>query len=265
MAALHAASWRRYYRGAYADAYLDGDIDADRLAVWTARLAATDPRRVTIVAEADSVAQASAGPAPAGAGPVTVVATIDAVAGDHRPQVNTLPVADEVEVPFHRLPQVSTRPACGEAVVPFHRLPQVSTRPVAGQAVVPDHHLPQVSTRPVADEVAAPYHHVPRARDGAVPTGGETRRCGAAGDHDPPLTAVGDLATPGDDRLVAITSDTAWRTGAAGESDTRHMAAAASTLVGFVHLVVDDDPRWGSLIDNLMSPPTGTAVGSVRD
>lgn len=39
VAALHAASWRRHYRGAYADAFLDGDVVADRETVWTARLA----------------------------------------------------------------------------------------------------------------------------------------------------------------------------------------------------------------------------------
>ncbi|WP_407563003.1 GNAT family N-acetyltransferase [Streptomyces sp. 184] len=39
IAALHAASWRRHYRGAYSDAFLDGDVVADREAVWAARLA----------------------------------------------------------------------------------------------------------------------------------------------------------------------------------------------------------------------------------
>ncbi|MEV0720667.1 GNAT family N-acetyltransferase [Asanoa sp. NPDC050611] len=51
VAALHADSWRRYYRGAYADTYLDGDILTDRLAVWTARLRDPAPSDVTIVAE----------------------------------------------------------------------------------------------------------------------------------------------------------------------------------------------------------------------
>ncbi|MET7281729.1 N-acetyltransferase [Kribbella sp. NPDC005582] len=36
---LHADSWRRHYRGAYADAFLDGDVESDRRAVWTERLA----------------------------------------------------------------------------------------------------------------------------------------------------------------------------------------------------------------------------------
>jgi GNAT superfamily N-acetyltransferase len=29
IAALHADSWRRHYRGAYSDAFLDGDVGAD--------------------------------------------------------------------------------------------------------------------------------------------------------------------------------------------------------------------------------------------
>src|SRR2546430_7298322 len=40
VAALHADSWRRHYRGAYSDGFLDGDVLADRRAVWSARLAA---------------------------------------------------------------------------------------------------------------------------------------------------------------------------------------------------------------------------------
>ena len=52
IAALHADSWRRHYRGAYADRYLDGDLVADRRAVWSARLAAPEGTR-TIVAERD--------------------------------------------------------------------------------------------------------------------------------------------------------------------------------------------------------------------
>ena len=53
VAGLHAESWRRHYRGAYADAYLDGDIDAERLGVWTQRLSARDETTCTMVAEAD--------------------------------------------------------------------------------------------------------------------------------------------------------------------------------------------------------------------
>lgn len=40
IAVLHADSWRRHYRGAYADSFLDGDVVADRRSVWSARLAA---------------------------------------------------------------------------------------------------------------------------------------------------------------------------------------------------------------------------------
>src|SRR5436853_6118249 len=51
VAALHADSWRRHYRGAYSDAFLDGDVVDDRLAVWTERLRSADPHRCTILAE----------------------------------------------------------------------------------------------------------------------------------------------------------------------------------------------------------------------
>jgi GNAT superfamily N-acetyltransferase len=50
IALLHADSWRRHYRGAYADSFLDGDIAADRRAVWLARLAAP-ANTETILAE----------------------------------------------------------------------------------------------------------------------------------------------------------------------------------------------------------------------
>ena len=51
VAALHADSWRRHYRGAYADAFLDADVMADRHAVWSGRLEQPDVRARTIVAE----------------------------------------------------------------------------------------------------------------------------------------------------------------------------------------------------------------------
>ena len=54
IAGIHANSWRRHYRGMYSDAYLDGDLDAERLAAWTERLA-RDERYVTLVAEVDGV------------------------------------------------------------------------------------------------------------------------------------------------------------------------------------------------------------------
>jgi ribosomal protein S18 acetylase RimI-like enzyme len=55
VAALHADSWRRHYRGVWSDAYLDGDVHADRLAVWTATLTHPAPDHHTIVAEDDGV------------------------------------------------------------------------------------------------------------------------------------------------------------------------------------------------------------------
>jgi GNAT superfamily N-acetyltransferase len=51
IARLHADSWRRHYRGAYSDAFLDGDVVADRIETWRARLRERDPRRCTILAE----------------------------------------------------------------------------------------------------------------------------------------------------------------------------------------------------------------------
>jgi GNAT superfamily N-acetyltransferase len=54
VAGLHADSWRRHYRGAYADSFLDGDVVVDRLAVWTDRLERRDPGSCTILAEDDS-------------------------------------------------------------------------------------------------------------------------------------------------------------------------------------------------------------------
>src|SRR2546421_927519 len=55
IAALHADSWRRHYRGAYADSFLDGDVEADRLAVWTERLGAQDGMAATVVAEDEGI------------------------------------------------------------------------------------------------------------------------------------------------------------------------------------------------------------------
>lgn len=53
IAALHADSWRRHYRGAFSDAFLDGDVAADRLAVWSHRLGRPGGT-CTIVAEGAS-------------------------------------------------------------------------------------------------------------------------------------------------------------------------------------------------------------------
>ena len=52
VAGLHADSWRRNYRGAFADSFLDGDLLADRLAVWSKRLVAPVGTE-TILAEQD--------------------------------------------------------------------------------------------------------------------------------------------------------------------------------------------------------------------
>jgi ribosomal protein S18 acetylase RimI-like enzyme len=53
VAALHADSWRRHYRGALLDAYLDGDVVADRQAVWRSRLAPPRVNQYTVIAEED--------------------------------------------------------------------------------------------------------------------------------------------------------------------------------------------------------------------
>ena len=51
IAAVHADSWRRNYRGAYTDEYLDGDVNAERLSVWTGRFDAARATERTIVAD----------------------------------------------------------------------------------------------------------------------------------------------------------------------------------------------------------------------
>ena len=53
IAALHADSWQRHYRGAFSDAFLDNDVAGYLLPLWTERLARPDPRARTIVAETD--------------------------------------------------------------------------------------------------------------------------------------------------------------------------------------------------------------------
>jgi GNAT superfamily N-acetyltransferase len=53
VARLHADSWRRHYRGAYADGFLDGDVGAERLASWTERLRRQGPSARTTLAEHD--------------------------------------------------------------------------------------------------------------------------------------------------------------------------------------------------------------------
>ncbi|MGH3406783.1 MAG: GNAT family N-acetyltransferase [Streptosporangiaceae bacterium] len=53
IAALHADSWQRHYRGAFSDAFLDNDAAGYLLPLWRERLAVPDPRARTIVAELD--------------------------------------------------------------------------------------------------------------------------------------------------------------------------------------------------------------------
>jgi ribosomal protein S18 acetylase RimI-like enzyme len=51
IAALHADSWRRHYRGAYSDAFLDHDVATDRRTVWAQRLHGSRTDSCTVVAE----------------------------------------------------------------------------------------------------------------------------------------------------------------------------------------------------------------------
>ena len=51
IATLHVDSWRRHYRGAFLDSFLDGDLLANRLEVWDARLVAPSADHFTIVAD----------------------------------------------------------------------------------------------------------------------------------------------------------------------------------------------------------------------
>jgi ribosomal protein S18 acetylase RimI-like enzyme len=55
VARLHADSWRRHYRGAYSDSYLAGDVVADRLAVWSARLTAQSGSLTVLAEEGDAL------------------------------------------------------------------------------------------------------------------------------------------------------------------------------------------------------------------
>jgi len=51
VAALHADSWRRNYRGAYPDQFLDNEVDEERRRAWTGRLDHPGPDDRTVVAE----------------------------------------------------------------------------------------------------------------------------------------------------------------------------------------------------------------------
>jgi GNAT superfamily N-acetyltransferase len=54
IAVLHAASWRRTYRGMMSDEFLDGPALDDRRRVWHERLTIPNPRRLVSVAAIDS-------------------------------------------------------------------------------------------------------------------------------------------------------------------------------------------------------------------
>ena len=51
IAALHAGSWQRTYRGMMSDAFLDGGALEDRRRVWRERLHTPDAGRLVVVAE----------------------------------------------------------------------------------------------------------------------------------------------------------------------------------------------------------------------
>jgi GNAT superfamily N-acetyltransferase len=53
IAGLHAGSWQRHYRGAFADAFLDNDVAGYLLPLWAERLAIPNPQARTILAERD--------------------------------------------------------------------------------------------------------------------------------------------------------------------------------------------------------------------
>jgi ribosomal protein S18 acetylase RimI-like enzyme len=57
IAALHADSWRRHYRGVYSDSFLDGDVDEYRRAVWTRQLrsAAGETTHTVLAEDADGL------------------------------------------------------------------------------------------------------------------------------------------------------------------------------------------------------------------
>jgi GNAT superfamily N-acetyltransferase len=53
IAALHADSWQRHYRGAFSDAFLDNDAPGHLMRLWSERLGTPDPQARTILAECD--------------------------------------------------------------------------------------------------------------------------------------------------------------------------------------------------------------------
>lgn len=57
IARLHADSWRRSYRGLFSDRFLAEEADADRLQVWTQRLAAAAENQFVYVADQNGEVQ----------------------------------------------------------------------------------------------------------------------------------------------------------------------------------------------------------------
>jgi ribosomal protein S18 acetylase RimI-like enzyme len=51
IAAFHAASWRRAYRGMLSDQYLDGDLESDRTRVWVERLTTPKAKQRVVLAQ----------------------------------------------------------------------------------------------------------------------------------------------------------------------------------------------------------------------
>jgi ribosomal protein S18 acetylase RimI-like enzyme len=57
VALLHADSWRRHYRGAYADEFLDGaELKGNRRSVWSARLAVSGGTATFLAEDANGLA-----------------------------------------------------------------------------------------------------------------------------------------------------------------------------------------------------------------
>ena len=54
IAAMHAASWRAFYRGSLSDSYLDGDIHSERQHVWRSRLSAPHEKQKVLIALIDN-------------------------------------------------------------------------------------------------------------------------------------------------------------------------------------------------------------------
>ena len=54
LAQLHTASWRSAYRGILSEHYLTHDIEADRLKVWSKRMANPVPNQYGVIALEDN-------------------------------------------------------------------------------------------------------------------------------------------------------------------------------------------------------------------